>query len=47
MQSRLLHRALLEAGSPSTLLVYPNEAHILVEPTHIRDLLNRATKLLQ
>ena len=42
-----MHRALLEAGVRSTYLIYPGEAHILVEPAHIRDLLDRATAPLQ
>ena len=43
MQARMMHRALVEAGARSTLVVYPREAHVLVEPEHIRDLLERAT----
>ena len=31
------------AGASATLLLYPREAHILVEPEHVRDLLERAT----
>jgi len=45
-QSRVMHRALLEAGVRSTFLMYPREGHVIVEPDHVADLLERATRPL-
>lgn len=46
LQSRVMYRALREASADATLLLYPREAHVLVEPEHVRDLLDRATASL-
>lgn len=46
-QSRMMYRALRESGAHAKLLLYPREAHILVEPAHVADLLERATAPLE
>jgi dipeptidyl aminopeptidase/acylaminoacyl peptidase len=42
-QARVMYRALREAGVKASLLIYQREAHLLIEPDHVRDLLQRAT----
>ena len=42
-QARTMYRALVEGGARASIVIYPREAHILVEPEHVRDLLDRAT----
>jgi dipeptidyl aminopeptidase/acylaminoacyl peptidase len=46
VQSRLMYRALVEAGLAAKLVLYPREAHVFAEPDHVRDLLDRATRPL-
>jgi dipeptidyl aminopeptidase/acylaminoacyl peptidase len=41
-QSLMMHRALLDAGVESALLIYPREGHDFSEPRHILDRLRRA-----
>ena len=43
-QSLMMHRALLDAGVESALLIYPREGHDFSEPRHILDRLRRAAE---
>ena len=35
------HQALLQAGVPTQLVIYPNERHAIVQPRHRTDKLKR------
>ncbi|HKQ97850.1 MAG TPA: prolyl oligopeptidase family serine peptidase, partial [Candidatus Polarisedimenticolia bacterium] len=45
-QALMMHRALLDAGGTSTLVIYPREGHLFREPAHIADRADRIAEFL-
>jgi dipeptidyl aminopeptidase/acylaminoacyl peptidase len=45
-QALMMHRALLDAGGRSTLVIYPREGHLFREPAHLLDRSRRIAEFL-